>query len=59
MGDEEHDPTEQDGGADEEDKAVGSVVEHPAWFGAHGDAEDSRGAEGKEQHRGEVRRMQH
>src|ERR1700678_2433771 len=57
-GDEEHDPTEDDDRADEEDEAISSVAEHLRRSVAHGDAEDS-GSEEREEYDGEEVRGMH
>ena len=48
-GDKEHDPTDDDGGADKEGEAVDAIAEHAAWSFALGDAEDGGGKE-REKH---------
>lgn len=58
-GDEEHDPAEDDGGADEEGKAIEAVAEHAARIFALSDAEDRGSKEREEQHGGEVGGMDH
>ena len=58
-GDEEHDPTEQDGGTDEEDEAVGAVTNHGARSVAHGDSEYCRGEEREEHDCEKMRRVEH